>query len=232
MLAFMLLNADVVAKHGKIANRFNLCTHGYYIKKRLYLGSKLPSWIRKIAPESGLYVREEYWNAFPYTFCRYESEFTSRIGMTIESMHFDNDRGMRNHVFGSPQPKHEVVTVDIAAQSVTKKGGGVYQGDPATHKFPLSPGWIETREPIMGSYKLSSMFFNIPFFPMAERAARAILDISVKDLAIHAHRNLYCWQDDWMWMNANQVRAFESHVLEKTAANDIASICIPLFSRR
>jgi len=222
---------ELVIQHGKVPNRRELCNNGTYIKKRLFLGGKMPGWIRRFLPEKGLYVQEEFWNAYPYTFCRYTSEWFTRVHFTIEGMHIPRDRGERTDVF-LDQPQgvvKEVCTIDIAAHVVTKKDGGVFQGDPSTHCPPLRPGWQQRHDidRMLGSYKLASLRIDAPMFGLAARVQRAVLDISVRDLAIHAHRNLYCWQDDWLWMSPKSVRAFEVHVLEKIAANNLDSVVIP-----
>ena len=41
---------------------------GQYTHKIYHLSSKVPSWIRSIAPKGSLEIHEEAWNAYPY--CR------------------------------------------------------------------------------------------------------------------------------------------------------------------
>ena len=43
-------------------------THGQYTHKIYKLYSKVPKWIRAIAPKGSLEMHEEAWNAYP--FCR------------------------------------------------------------------------------------------------------------------------------------------------------------------
>ena len=54
----LYLNQD--PEHGK----------GQFTEKRIYIGSKLPYWIRKMVPKI-FYVTEKAWNYYPFTITEY-----------------------------------------------------------------------------------------------------------------------------------------------------------------
>ena len=92
---------DVVLSHGRVPRRELLCQRGTFMRNKLNLGTRFPGWVRAILPKEALIIREEYWSAFPYTFCRYSSElFPKCLDYTIESMHYGSDCGARSDVFG------------------------------------------------------------------------------------------------------------------------------------
>ena len=43
---------------------------GQFTEKRIYISSKLPSWIRKMVPKI-FYVTEKAWNYYPFTITEY-----------------------------------------------------------------------------------------------------------------------------------------------------------------
>lgn len=119
---------------------------------RLYLGTRFPAWVRRVLPDAALWIREEWWGAYPYTFCRYTSELWPRqLEFTIESLHVANDVGETDGIFGdmtaTEQRECNTQLLDIAA-APTKSTPGVFQGDPTTFKSIASgrgslsgPGW-------------------------------------------------------------------------------------------
>ena len=48
---------------------------GQFTEKRIYISSKLPSWIRKMVPKI-FYVTEKAWNYYPFTITEYSVGFS------------------------------------------------------------------------------------------------------------------------------------------------------------
>ena len=221
--------------HGRVPQRRELCSKGgTYFHKILYLGNRFPSWCRRVLPDQALYVKEEYWFAFPYTFCKYTSCcWPAKLDFTIECMHYENDVGNREDVF-SGEPAHTsesndkksgedvaaaVIHVDIAAGAVSS--AGVAQGDPTifrsvkAQRGPLAKQWWLSPDyayiPRMCAYKRSSVRMHLPFASSLERLTQ---DLTVRDLAVLAYRNQFCWMDEWYSMTLSQVSEYERKVSE------------------
>ena len=52
---------------------------GQFTEKRIYISSKLPSWIRKLVPKI-FYVTEKAWNYYPFTITEYS------VGLSISQI--------------------------------------------------------------------------------------------------------------------------------------------------
>eukprot|EP00759_Apiculatamorpha_spiralis_P015206 PhF_6_TR21913/c1_g1_i3/m.31130 len=112
--------------------------------------------------------------------------------------------------------KKEVVLerVDFAGQSAARDGG-VVQLDPSTVRSsrtgrgPLVAGWQETTNPILCAYKRCVVRLHIPF---SHKLEQAIQNITVRDQAIHAYRNMFCWMDDWCALSSKTIAHFANEV--------------------
>ena len=69
---------------------------GQYTLKKYYLASKVPAWVRAIAPSGALELQEEAWNAYPYckTVITNPGYMKENFYITIETYHI-GDRGRR-----------------------------------------------------------------------------------------------------------------------------------------
>ena len=209
----------VVKTHGRVADRAGLTSSGTYIHNRLFLGSRFPAWVSYIVPNSAMYVREECWNSWPYSFTRYTSElFPTQLDYTIESLHVEgSDVENRDDVFADQTPaelkKRQIEILDIAKPAGST--GGVVQGDPLeyrsvkTGRGPLSgPNWWASSAwsgPKMSVYKRCQC--HARFFP--ESVEHAILHSTVRDLGTHCFRNMFCWMDQWVELSTQSVDAWE-----------------------
>ena len=57
---------------------------GQYTEKRVYLNSKLPTWVSSWVPAI-FYVTEKAWNYYPYTITEYSCSFLPRFSVHIET---------------------------------------------------------------------------------------------------------------------------------------------------
>jgi hypothetical protein len=234
--------ADVV-QLGRLARRQEFCEKGgTYYNKTLYLGNRFPSWCRRLVPERALYVTEEYWLAFPYSFCKYTS-WAAKADYTIESIHLENDTGDSENLFASPstsppQPPHHCSAVQHSAGGPVTAGGvgtveridiaagsaaaaGVPQGDPtafrskAAQRGPLVQRWWTS--PAHGDIPRMCAYkrasLRIHYVPFSATLEKLVLDSTVRHLAILAYRNQFCWMDEWFMMTKQQVADFEKKVL-------------------
>ncbi|XP_050690565.1 phosphatidylinositol transfer protein alpha isoform-like isoform X4 [Eriocheir sinensis] len=169
---------------------------GQYTYKIYHLKSKVPSFIRLLAPEGSLEMHEEAWNAYPY--CR-----------TVISAH---------KLMGEKLKLREVVTVDISNDSV-KSADYKEEEDPTkfksekTGRGPLTgPQWWKKCDPVMTCYKLVTCEFK--WFGFQTRIEKFIMDTE-RRLFTNFHRQVFCWMDRWHGMNMDDIRRLEDETKEE-----------------
>jgi len=97
-------------------------TSGQYTYKVYHLASKVPSWIKMVAPKGSLEVHEEAWNAYPYckTVLSNPGYMKDNFYIIIETYHL-GDRGDQDNVHELEKDKlkkRTVVNIDIANDPV------------------------------------------------------------------------------------------------------------------
>ena len=82
---------------------------GQYTEKRIYIGSKLPSWIRKMVPKT-FYVTEKAWNYYPFTITEYSCSFlTCAVNILTK---YENNNGSTENCLNASKEVLEQLTVD------------------------------------------------------------------------------------------------------------------------
>ncbi|XP_068760925.1 cytoplasmic phosphatidylinositol transfer protein 1-like [Montipora capricornis] len=192
---------------------------GQFTEKRVYLSSRLPSWMRSYIPKI-FYVEEKAWNYYPYTITEYCCSFLPRFSIRIRTKYF-NDNGGKENCFdlsGEMLESREVVDVDIAYDEVAEKHyipeeDCRYFKSKKTGRGPLEEGWKDNTQPIMCSYKLVCVSFDV--WALASRVESFVHRI-IQDVLLLGHRQAFAWVDDWIDMNIEDVRDYEKHMQEKT----------------
>ncbi|XP_013870383.1 cytoplasmic phosphatidylinositol transfer protein 1 [Austrofundulus limnaeus] len=139
---------------------------GQFTEKRIYLNNKLPSWARAVVPKI-FYVTEKAWNYYPYTITEYTCSFLPKFSIHIESKYEDN-KGNNDKIFDSEarDEETEVCFVDIAYDEIPERHYKEsedlrYFKSKKTERGVLQEGWIDTQDPIMCSYKLVTVKFEV-----------------------------------------------------------------------
>uniref|UniRef100_A0A8C4T0P6 Cytoplasmic phosphatidylinositol transfer protein 1 n=1 Tax=Erpetoichthys calabaricus TaxID=27687 RepID=A0A8C4T0P6_ERPCA len=188
--------------------------HGQFTEKRVYLNSKLPSWARAVVPKI-FYVTEKAWNYYPYT-----CSFLPKFSIHIETKYEDNN-GSNDHIFDDSESKdveREVCFVDIAYDEVPER----YYKESEDLKYFLSEktsrgllqeGWRDTQKPIMCSYKLVSVKFEV--WGLQTRVEQFVHKV-IRDILLLGHRQAFAWVDEWIDMTMDEVREFEKATQEAT----------------
>jgi hypothetical protein len=88
---------------------------GQYTEKRIYISSKLPSWIKSYVPRI-FYVTEKAWNYYPFTITEYSCSFIPRFAVNILTKYEDNNGCTENCLNSSVETldRRIVDFVDIA----------------------------------------------------------------------------------------------------------------------
>ncbi|XP_043936343.1 cytoplasmic phosphatidylinositol transfer protein 1-like isoform X2 [Protopterus annectens] len=197
---------------------------GQYTEKRIYLNGKLPDWIKWFIPRI-FYLTERAWNSYPFTLTEYTCSFLPKFHIRIETK-FENNNGNNQHVFGKKTtPKDDVCNVDIVTDLIPEK---CYKESEDLTKFkslktgrgPFSAGWQKISDPIMCSYKLVSVKFEMYGF---QTKVEGFVQKSIKDILLVGHRQAVAWIDEWIDMSMEDVRNFEKELQEETNKKVISS---------
>nr|XP_044988681.1 phosphatidylinositol transfer protein beta isoform isoform X3 [Jaculus jaculus] len=168
---------------------------GQYTHKIYHLKSKVPAFVRMIAPEGSLVFHEKAWNAYPY--CR-----------TIVTVH-----GLDPNTWKTV----EIVHIDIADRSQVEPADYKADEDPAlfqsakTRRGPLGPNWKKELAnnpdcPQMCAYKLVTIKFK--WWGLQSKVENFIQK-QEKRIFTNFHRQLFCWIDKWIDLTMEDIRRME-----------------------
>uniref|UniRef100_A0A3Q3XFV7 Phosphatidylinositol transfer protein N-terminal domain-containing protein n=1 Tax=Mola mola TaxID=94237 RepID=A0A3Q3XFV7_MOLML len=212
---------------------------GQLTEKRIYLSSKLPSWMKAFVPRI-FYVTEKAWNFYPYTITGAYVSFLPKFSIRIETR-FENNNGDNNNVFvDKPTPAGNVIYLDILSDPipekhyVEKEDLSLWQSS-KTGRGPLEKGWTDDHTPIMCSYKRVHCSFEVYGF---QTRTEEFIHRNIRDILLIGHRQAVAWIDEWHGMSLEQVREYERTMQEKTnsklksiIAQPAAAASRPAFSR-
>ncbi|XP_062479253.1 membrane-associated phosphatidylinositol transfer protein 1 isoform X3 [Pezoporus occidentalis] len=197
---------------------------GQYTHKVYHVGSHIPSWFRALLPKAALQVEEESWNAYPYTRTRYTCPFVEKFSIEIET-YYRQDAGQQPNVFNlSAAEKRQRVldTIDIVRDPISP---GEYkpEEDPKlyhsskTGRGPLGDDWLEAPStgPLMCAYKLCKVEFR--YWGMQSKIEQFIHDVGLRKVMLRAHRQAWCWQDEWTDLTMEDIRQLEDETAQMLA---------------
>ncbi|NWR60418.1 PITM1 protein, partial [Bucorvus abyssinicus] len=197
---------------------------GQYTHKIYHVGSHIPSWFRALLPKAALQVEEESWNAYPYTRTRYTCPFVEKFSIEIET-YYRPDAGQQTNIFNlSAAEKRQRIldTIDIVRDPISP---GEYkpEEDPRlyhsakTGRGPLGDDWLEaaTGGPLMCAYKLCKVEFR--YWGMQSKIEQFIHDVGLRKVMLRAHRQAWCWQDEWTDLTMEDIRQLEEETARMLA---------------
>ncbi|NXP59028.1 PITC1 protein, partial [Chloropsis cyanopogon] len=207
---------------------------GQFTEKRVHLSSKLPSWARAVTPRI-FYITEKAWNYYPYTITAdshsLQCSFLPKFSIYIETKYEDNC-GDSENIFHSDKilGDHEVSFLDIAFDEIPER---YYRSleDPRffssakTGRGPLREGWRQHTQPIMCSYKLVSVKFEV--WGLQTRVEQFVHKV-IRDILLIGHRQAFAWVDEWCGMTMEEVRRYEQATQEAT--NELIGLVAPAIS--
>ncbi|XP_070780306.1 membrane-associated phosphatidylinositol transfer protein 2-like isoform X4 [Enoplosus armatus] len=193
---------------------------GQYTHKVYHIGKHIPSWFCAILPQAALRVEEESWNAYPYTRTRYTCPFVEKFSIDIET-YYKPDTGNQVDVFNMSSAEKRQRTVDPIDivkdyipphEYLVEEDPKLYQSI-KTKRGPLSDDWIEEinqnhgQSPVMCAYKLCKVEFR--YWGMQSKIERFIHDMGLRKVMVRAHRQAWCWQDEWYGLTIEDIRQLE-----------------------
>ncbi|XP_024909010.1 membrane-associated phosphatidylinositol transfer protein 2-like isoform X4 [Cynoglossus semilaevis] len=194
--------------------------NGQYTHKVFHIGKHIPSWFRSILPKAALRVEEESWNAYPYTRTRYTCPFVEKFSIDIET-YYKSDTGNQSDVFNMSAAEKRQTTIDpidIVTDPIPPHEYKVEEDlrlfkSVKTQRGPLRDDWIEEynnnpgKTPIMCAYKLCKVEFR--YWGMQSKIERFIHDVGLRKVMARAHRQAWCWQDEWYGLTIEDIRQLE-----------------------
>uniref|UniRef100_A0A3Q4B458 Phosphatidylinositol transfer protein beta isoform n=1 Tax=Mola mola TaxID=94237 RepID=A0A3Q4B458_MOLML len=177
---------------------------GQYTHKIYHLKSKVPGFVKMIAPEGSLVFHEKAWNNEYMKddfMIKIETWHKPDMG-TVENVHELDEQTWRTV---------EVVPIDISNKEEDYKP----EEDPAlfhsikTGRGPLSPEWkneLKTDCPCMCAYKLVTVKFK---WWGLQTKVENFIHKQEKRIFTNFHRQLFCWIDRWVSLTMEDIRRME-----------------------
>ncbi|XP_053725685.1 phosphatidylinositol transfer protein beta isoform [Synchiropus splendidus] len=194
---------------------------GQYTHKVYHLKSKVPAFVKLIAPEGSLVFHEKAWNAYPYCKTVVTNDYMKdSFFIKIETWHKPDLGTQENvHQLDSNEWRDvEVVHIDIADRSQVSSADYKSDEDPAifksskTGRGPLGPSWkrelaSKTDCPKMCAYKLVTVKFK---WWGLQSKVESFIHEQEKRIFTNFHRQLFCWIDKWVELNMDDIRRMEA----------------------
>ena len=201
---------------------------GQYTKKIYHLQSRVPTFIRVLAPKGALNIQEEAWNAYPYckTVITNPEYMKAGFEICIQSLHLPDLGDSENvHKLSEKDWKNtEVIKIDIANDAISR-GDYKPEFDPSKFKSakanrgPFGANWIDQlraerntqqsdkpSKAYMCAYKLVSCRFK--WLGLQTRVENMI-QRQERRLFTTFHRQVVCWMDNWYGMTMDEIRELE-----------------------
>ncbi|KAK3085035.1 hypothetical protein FSP39_023166 [Pinctada imbricata] len=191
-------------------------TTGQYTHKIYHLASRVPGFIRLVAPKGSLEIHEKAWNAYPYcrTIVTNPDYMKEGFFIKIETLHVaDNGESENVHNLNSEDLGiRKIERIDIANDSV-RSSDYKEEWDPSkvksekTGRGPLTGAdWNKRVDPVMCCYKLVSVKFK--WFGLQNRVEKFIQQ-QERRIFLNFHRQLVCWMDKWYGLSMQDIREIE-----------------------
>ncbi|XP_053871108.1 phosphatidylinositol transfer protein beta isoform-like [Malaclemys terrapin pileata] len=193
---------------------------GQYTHKIYHLHSKVPTFVKMLAPEGSLVFHEKAWNAYPYCRTVVTNEYMKDdFIIKIETWH-KPDLGTQDNVHGLDTETWkdvEVVHIDIADRTQVSEEDYKADEDPAlftsvkTGRGPLGPDWkrelaSNQESPHMCAYKLVTV--NFRWWGLQGRMEKFIHKQEQR-LFTNFNRQVFCWLDKWVDLSMADIRRME-----------------------
>eukprot|EP01137_Pigoraptor_chileana_P010456 Opistho-2@60126 len=191
---------------------------GQYTHKIYHLSSKVPKFVRILAPKGALEIHEKAWNAYPYckTVLTNPDYMKENFHLTIETWHKPGVEDIEN-VHNLPEDllkQREIVNIDIVNDPVERKDY-VEEEDPSkfrsekANRGPLDKEWKSKATPSMTAYKLVSVEFK---WWGLQGKVESFIQKAERRLFLKFHRQLFCWLDKYFGLTMADIRALEEKV--------------------
>jgi hypothetical protein len=211
---------------------------GQFTYKIMHFKSRVPSFVRLVLPDKYLHLHERSWNAYPHYLTQYELPgMGSAFVMSVETQHIpynSSDPFPNNAVGLSPEhlKKRKIVWLDIVDSKpfadpktiencrgfVCPEGGiptpltGDKKGKAADEGKP--PVWTKSYTgEMMCCVKVVT--FKFKWRGLQNMTESYALNTVYHNIFLSGHRKLTKWAGQWFPMGMEEVREFETRMLEE-----------------
>lgn len=184
-----------------------------YTHKRLYVASKMPYFVRAIAPTNSLEVDEKSWNCYPYIRTEYSNRYMrDNFHIVIETRHETGERENVHNLNQQELIKRRVIKIDIANDECEARD---YQENEDPKKFKstktargplLGKEWEKEQKPVMYVHKLYRILFK---WKLLQNKVESVIVSSVRRVLFNFHRQTFCSIDAWIGMSIEDIRKLE-----------------------
>jgi hypothetical protein len=212
--------------------------YGQFTHKVYKIASKVPWFVRRIAPRDSLVMREKCWNVYPQVKTVVTNEyFKGNFRLELDTITRECVNGEPEHNVHNLSPemleKREIVVVDIAEP--TSFGQYKEDEDPTlfkskkTGRGPLKRGeWISaSQQPLICVYKLLLVEFKV--FGLQSRFESYFRN-AYKEMFCSFHKQIFCWLDKWHDLSLEEVRKIEEDLAKllvtKINQGEISKQCL------
>lgn len=211
---------------------------GQYTDKLYHIAAHLPVWLRGFLPKSLSTIREEAWNAYPYSKNKICTPYMDRFSIEIESKYLFGGTKQENVFELDEEQLSERIVDVIDFVNDTSGADNVEEENPTsyiskkTQRGPLERDWLkgyeqsddqqnnekkgssgddDSKKSFMCVYKICRV--NFDRWPIQYKVEQFIHDYIRKTL-VRAHRQAWAWQDEWYGLTMEQIREMERETQE------------------
>eukprot|EP00487_Bulimina_marginata_P003391 TRINITY_DN18185_c0_g1_i1.p1 TRINITY_DN18185_c0_g1~~TRINITY_DN18185_c0_g1_i1.p1 ORF type:complete len:189 (+),score=16.45 TRINITY_DN18185_c0_g1_i1:218-784(+) len=158
--------------------------------------------------------------------CEY---FGASFRIEVDTKHTEGELGRVENIHNLSQNDlklRKVDFIDIVNDPVPEKKYKKEE-DPKYFKSklkklgPLTKDWVSSTKPMLCAYKLIRVKFDK--WLIGPRIEQAIHDYGFREIFLEVNRQAFCWMDEWIWMNMDDIRKYE----EECAKKQNAAVCAP-----
>uniref|UniRef100_A0A8B9KLU5 Phosphatidylinositol transfer protein membrane associated 2 n=1 Tax=Astyanax mexicanus TaxID=7994 RepID=A0A8B9KLU5_ASTMX len=150
----------------------------------------------------------------------YTCPFVEKFSIDIET-YYKSDTGNQADVFNlslAERRQRTLDPIDIVKDPIppheykAEEDPRIYRSI-KTSRGPLNDDWIEefvkdpSKSPVMCAYKLCKVEFR--YWGMQSKIERFIHDVGLRKVMVRAHRQAWCWQDEWYGLTMEDIRQLE-----------------------
>eukprot|EP00188_Purpureofilum_apyrenoidigerum_P006291 Plantae.Rhodophyta-Purpureofilum_apyrenoidigerum.ctg950.p1 GENE.Plantae.Rhodophyta-Purpureofilum_apyrenoidigerum.ctg950~~Plantae.Rhodophyta-Purpureofilum_apyrenoidigerum.ctg950.p1 ORF type:complete len:261 (-),score=59.51 Plantae.Rhodophyta-Purpureofilum_apyrenoidigerum.ctg950:353-1135(-) len=188
---------------------------GQFTEKRMYLKSRMPSFIRALVPEAAMVLTEFSWNSYPHCKTVYKNEWLGdKFVFSVESMHTD-EPGLEENPLkleGTDLEKRKIEYLNLACPDsyapMTKGEDPTSFESTKTGRGKLVPSWfLHTEDPVMCAYKV--VRFQFKLYGVQKKVEEWGQFYGMRVPLIQFHRKLFCWMDEWYGLTMKNIRDME-----------------------
>ncbi|NWR81603.1 PITM1 protein, partial [Centropus unirufus] len=155
---------------------------------------------------------------------RYTCPFVEKFSIEIETF-YRPDAGQQTNVFNlSAAEKRQRIldTIDIVRDPISPSEYKPEEDPKLYHSVktgrgPLGDDWLEAAAggPLMCAYKLCKVEFR--YWGMQSKIEQFIHDVGLRKVMLRAHRQAWCWQDEWTDLTMEDIRQLEEETARMLA---------------